>query len=123
MIVGKYRIAIVWECLEQTVFLCLCNWNDGAMTRCELTASCGVCHHFKRFEVGRTTELIVATAVAIVHYNPRFAIYALAYTHTFYRLFGLIYMPRNFCPLATWLCALLCSKRFGSSLEDATSAF
>ena len=64
------RLLVVAIFLEQTVFLCLSDRDDGAVTRGEHTFRLGVLHHLESLEVGALAELIVSVAVAVVHDYP-----------------------------------------------------
>ena len=63
-------LLVVAEFLEQAVFLCLSDRNDGSVTRSELTLCLSVLNELEGLQVFRLAELIVSAAIAVVHDNP-----------------------------------------------------
>ena len=122
MEVGQDGVVVVGKSLQQPVFLSLCDGDDGAMTWGELTFGSGVLHHLESLQVIALAELIMASAIAVVHHYPRLAVDGLADTHTFHSFFCLIYVTLDLGPLTARTLSRLCGECLRSSLVDTTAA-
>ena len=117
------RLLVVAIFLEQTVFLCLSDRDDGAVTRGEHAFRLGVLHHLESLEVGTLAELIVSVAVAVVHDYPRASVDGLANAYAFHCFIRLVHMSINLGPLASVALSSLGSELLGSCLVDASTRF